>query len=87
MDLVVGARKVIIAMEHVNKKGEPKILKHCRLPLTAKNQVDIIVTEMAFIRVSHEGLLLEEIAEGSSVEQVQAATEAKLIVPSTVGRF
>lgn len=87
MDLVVGAKKVIIAMEHVNKKGEPKILKQCRLPLTAKNQVDIIVTEMAFIRVSHEGLVLEEIAEGLTVEQVQAATEAKLVVTHNLGRF
>ena len=87
MDLVVGAKKVIIAMEHVNKKGEPKILKQCRLPLTAKNQVDIIVTEMAFIRVSHEGLVLEEIAEGLTVEQVQAATEAKLVVAHNLGRF
>ncbi|NLO90783.1 MAG: CoA transferase subunit B [Elusimicrobia bacterium] len=87
MDLVVGAKKVIIAMEHVNKKGEPKILKQCRLPLTAKNQVDIVVTEMAFIRVSHEGLVLEEIGEGFTVEQVQAATEAKLVVAHTLGKF
>ena len=80
MDLVVGARTVIIAMEHVNKKGEPKILKKCRLPLTAKNQVDLIVTDMAVIKVVPEGLLLMEITPGLSVQDVQDATEAELIV-------
>jgi len=80
MDLVVGAKTVIIAMEHVNKNGEPKILKKCRLPLTAKNQVDLIVTDMAVMKVVPEGLLLMEIAPGLSVQDVQNATEAELIV-------
>jgi acetate CoA/acetoacetate CoA-transferase beta subunit len=80
MDLVVGAQTVIIATEHVNKKGESKILKSCRLPLTAKKQVDLIVTDMAVMRVGPEGLLLTEIAPGFSVRNVQSATEAELIV-------
>lgn len=81
MDLVVGARKVIISMEHVNKDGAPKILKKCKLPLTAVKEVDMIVTEMAVIDVVHgEGLMLKEIAPGLTVEDVQKATEAQLIV-------
>jgi acetate CoA/acetoacetate CoA-transferase beta subunit len=80
MDLVVGARKVIIAMEHVNKKGEAKILKKCRLPLTAQNQVNMIVTEKCVLEVVPEGLMLTEIAPGLTVEEVQNATEAELIV-------
>jgi 3-oxoacid CoA-transferase subunit B len=81
MDLVAGARRVVIAMEHTNKNGEPKILKKCTLPLTGVRVVDTIVTEMAYIKVVHsEGLVLEEIAPGYSVEDVQRATEARLIV-------
>lgn len=80
MDLVVGAKKVIIAMEHVNRKGEAKILKKCLLPLTAKNQVDMIVTEKCVIEVVPEGLMLTEVAPGLTVEDVQDATEADLIV-------
>ncbi|MBZ5547273.1 MAG: CoA transferase subunit B [Acidobacteriia bacterium] len=78
MDLVAGARRVIIAMEHATKDGQPKILKKCTLPLTGVKVVDTIVTEMAYIRVINEGLLLEEIAPGLTVEDVQRATEAKL---------
>ncbi len=80
MDLVVGAKTVIIAMEHVNKKGEPKILKKCRLPLTAARQVNMIVTEMGVMEVVKEGLLLREIAPGMDVKTIQDATEAELIV-------
>ena len=80
MDLVAGARRVIIAMEHATKDGQPKILKKCTLPLTGVKVVDTIVTEMAYIRVTPEGLLLEEIAPGLTVDDVQRATEAKLIV-------
>jgi 3-oxoacid CoA-transferase subunit B len=82
MDLVAGARRVIVAMEHTNKNGEPKILKKCTLPLTGAKVVDTIVTEMAYIRVTPEGLLLEEIAPGLTVEDVQRATAAKLRVSS-----
>ena len=79
MDLVVGAQKVIVAMEHT-AKGTPKILKECNLPLTAKSEVDLIVTEMGVIEVTPQGLLLKEIFSDTTVEAVQAATEAKLLV-------
>ena len=80
MDLTVGAKRVIIAMEHRSKEGNPKILKECRLPLTAKGEVDLIVTEMAVIEVTKDGLLLKEIAPGLTAEDVQRATEAELKV-------
>jgi len=84
MDLVAGARRVIIAMEHATKDGQPKILKKCTLPLTGVRVVDTIVTEMGYIRVTPEGLLLEEIASGLTVEDVQRATEARLRVSPTL---
>jgi acetate CoA/acetoacetate CoA-transferase beta subunit len=87
MDLVAGAKNVIVAMEHVNKNGAPKILKKCSLPLTAKGEVDLIVTDMAFIRVTKKGLVLEEIAEGVTVEEVIKATEAPLHVAGKLGTF
>ena len=86
MDLVVGANTVIIAMTHT-QKGKPKILKQCTLPLTAKEQVDIIVTEMALMRVTKEGLVLEELGPEATVEDVVAATEATLIVSPELKRF
>ncbi len=87
MDLVAGARNVIIAMEHVNKNGAPKILKKCTLPLTAKGEVDLIVTDMAFIRVTKKGLVLEETAEDTTVEEVVKATDAPLHVAGRMGKF
>lgn len=86
MDLVVGANTVIIAMVHT-QKGKPKILKQCTLPLTAKEQVNIIVTEMALIRVTDKGLVLEELGPEATVEQVIAATEANLIISPNLKRF
>ena len=80
MDLVAGARRVVVAMEHTTREGQSKILKECTLPLTGMKVVDTIVTEMAFMRVTPKGLLLEEVAPGLTAEDVQRATEALLII-------
>jgi len=80
MDLVAGARTVIIAMEHAAKDGSPKILKKCSLPLTGAKVADYIVTELGFMEVTAEGIVLKELAPGVTVEDIQAKTEAKLII-------
>jgi 3-oxoacid CoA-transferase subunit B len=80
MDLVAGARRVIVAMEHTNRDGRPKILRKCTLPLTGLEVVNTIVTEMAVIGVSRNGLVLEELARGLSPEEVQGVTEPTLII-------
>lgn len=80
MDLVVGAKKVVIAMEHT-VKGNHKILKECTLPLTAAGEVNLIITEMGVMEVTDKGLVLKEINPEFTVEEVQAATEATLIIP------
>jgi len=80
MDLVAGARRVVVAMEHTTKEGAPKILKRCTLPLTGVRVVDTIVTEMAYMRVTPEGIMLEEVAPGLSAEDVQRATETILLI-------
>ncbi|MDD3547614.1 MAG: CoA transferase subunit B [Candidatus Cloacimonetes bacterium] len=87
MDLVTGARKVIVAMEHCDKRGNPKILRECNLPLTAKGKVSLIITDMAVIEVTDGGLVLREVAVGTTVEDVLKATEAELIVPEQVGTY
>lgn len=79
MDLLVGARKVILTMEHT-AKGAPKILRNCRLPLTAAGQVNMIITEMGVMEITDKGIVLKEIHPEFTVEQVQAATEATLVV-------
>lgn len=85
MDLVAGARQVIIAMEHTTKEGEPKILHECHLPLTAIHEVDIIVTELGYMEVTKAGITLKELAPGVTVEEIQSKTEAILIIPDQVG--
>lgn len=79
MDLVVGARKVIVAMMHT-QKGKHKILNECRLPYTAVNCVDLIITEMGVIRVTEDGLVLEELHPDYSLEDIKAATECELLI-------
>jgi acetate CoA/acetoacetate CoA-transferase beta subunit len=86
MDLTVGAKKVIIAMVHT-QKGAHKILEECTLPLTAKQQVNLIITEMAVIEVSEKGLLLKEIGPEATVEDVVAATGSALIIPENIKQF
>jgi 3-oxoacid CoA-transferase subunit B len=82
MDLVAGAKRVIIAMEHATKDGEAKIVKKCSLPLTGLGVVDLIVTELGVIEVTQDGLLLREIAPGVTPEEVQKLTEPKLRIAS-----
>ena len=83
MDLVSGAKRVIVAMTHT-AKGRPKIVKHCTLPLTSIRRVNLVVTDMAVIEPTEEGLVLKELAPGTTVEAVREATEADLIVPHHV---
>ncbi len=80
MDLVAGAKRVIVAMEHTTREGQPKVLHRCTLPLTGVRVIDTIVTEMAYLRVTHAGLVLEEIGPGLTVEDVQRATQPTLMV-------
>lgn len=87
MDLVTGARKVIIAMEHIDKHGNSKILEKCSLPLTGVKVVDKIVTDLAVISVTEKGLVLEEISEETTLDFVLEHTSANLTVSENLGRF
>jgi 3-oxoacid CoA-transferase B subunit len=80
MDLAAGCRRIIVAMEHTTPKGQFKILKECSYPLTAAQCVDLIVTDIAVIQVTREGLVLKETAPGWTADEVQALTEPKLII-------
>jgi 3-oxoacid CoA-transferase B subunit len=80
MDLAIGARKVIVAMTHVTTNGKPKIVKECTYPLTAKEVVKLIVTDLAVIEVTPKGLLLREVAPGLSADDIESVTDAPLIV-------
>ncbi|PLR76393.1 succinyl-CoA--3-ketoacid-CoA transferase [Bacillus sp. V3-13] len=84
MDLVHGAQKIIVIMDHANKNGEAKILKQCSLPLTGKGVVDRIITDRAVIDVTASGLKLIEVAKGFTIEDVTSSTEPKLIIDDTV---
>lgn len=84
MDLVTGAKKVIVAMQHVSKSGASKIVKKCSLPLTSIRRVNLIVTDMAVIEATENGLILKEVAPETTVEEVIEATEAKLTIPDKV---
>ncbi len=83
MDLVTGARRVIVAMVHT-AKGKPKILRKCTLPLTSTRPVSLIVTELAVLEPTSDGLLLREVAPGVSAQDVTAVTDATLIIPTNV---
>jgi len=83
-DLVYGARKLIVVMEHTSKDGKPKLVKTCSFPLTGKQCVKMVVTDVAVIDVAKEGLVLREVAPGWTPDEVQAITEPKLIVPRGV---
>ena len=85
MDLVSGAKKVLIMMEHCDKYGNPKILKKCTLPLTAANEVDYIITELCVLHRTEEGLILQELAPDVTVEEVVSKTDAELIIPEKIG--
>ncbi|HEY1925458.1 MAG TPA: 3-oxoacid CoA-transferase subunit B [Candidatus Acidoferrum sp.] len=83
MDLVAGAKRVFVTMEHATRDNKPKILKKCTLPLTGVEVVDHIITEFAWIDVTPQGLLLRELAPDATIEQVQSLTEPQLLVPVT----
>ncbi len=87
MDLVSGARQVLVTMTHTDKDGNPKILKKCTLPLTAAHEVDYIITELCVIKVTPEGLVLQELAPDVTVEEVISKTGAELILPDQIGRM
>jgi len=80
MDLAFNAKKLIITMEHVTKNGEPKIVKECTYPLTAPHCVNLIITDMAVIEITGEGLVLKEVAPGWTADEIQALTEPKLLL-------
>ncbi|MCQ6557339.1 CoA transferase subunit B [Paenibacillus mendelii] len=84
MDLVHGAKRIVVIMDHVNKAGQPKILNTCSLPLTGKNVVNRIITDRAVIDITGEGLLLVEVAEGYTVDEIRHATEPPLLVSDRV---
>lgn len=81
MDLVYGAKRIVVVMDHVNKHGEPKVLKKCSLPLTGKGVVNRIITDRAVMDVTPDGLALVEVAPGFSVQDIRGCTEPELIVP------
>lgn len=86
MDLLFGARKVVVTVEHSGKRGS-KILKRCRLPITGKSVVDVIITEKAVFEVTDDGLVLTEVLEGLTVDDIRKITEADFVVAEKLGRY
>jgi len=84
MDMVTGGNRVIVAMEHTQPNGEPRLVRECTYPLTAKGVVNTVVTNLAYIEVTPQGLVLKEVAPGVSPEDVQKVTEARLIIPTDI---
>ncbi|WP_273852188.1 CoA transferase subunit B [Guptibacillus spartinae] len=84
MDLVHGAKRIVVIMDHVNKNGEPKILNSCSLPLTGKGVVNRIITDRAVFDITKEGLVLKEVANGYSIEDIKGSTEPELIINDPV---
>jgi len=80
MELAFGVKRIIVTMEHCTKAGEPRIVKECGFPITARGVVDTIVTDLAYIKVTPEGLVLEEIVSGLTIEEIQNLTEPKLLI-------
>ena len=87
MDLAAGAEKVIVAMEHNDRNGNPKVVEHCDFPLTGRGCVSLIVTDVAVLEPTPEGMALREAAPGWTAEDVQAVTGARLIIPDAVGEY
>ncbi len=87
MDLAIGAKEVIVAMEHTDRRNQPKIVEECTLPLTGKGCVTLIVTDLAVVQRNKDGLILKEVAPGWSVEEVQALTGAKLAIASDLQEY
>ncbi len=87
MDLAVGAKQVVAALKHVDKDGKSKVVKKCDLPLTGYKSLTLIVTDMAFMRVTEKGLVLEEVAYWTNVDEVVKNTEAELLLPGKIGVF
>src|SRR5262249_44819393 len=87
MDLVHGAKRIVVMMEHVSKKGEPKIVRECSLPLTGRRVVHRIISDMAVIDVTPEGLVLKEVAPGISAKDIQAKTQPSLRVSADLGEM
>ena len=87
MDLAVGAKRVFIALEHTTRDGQPRLLKRCALPVTAVGVVKLVATNLGLFEVTPQGFLLREIAPGYTPEEVQAVTEARLIVPDDLREF
>lgn len=84
MDLVAGVKRVVVVMEHTNKHGESKILKECSLPLTGKNCVNMVITDLAVFEIENGSLVLKETAPGVSVDEIKSKTEAEFLVSDTL---